>query len=164
MSPGDPAPRAELPAELPARLRRAAREAGEVEACGLWWGRRRSWGWSLWGALEAPNLAPDPRRRFRVDPEVQLRAERRAEEHGALILGSWHSHPGGGARPSALDLAGAAPGELLGLLLPGASGRVELLLWEVLRGGCRPVSWTRRGGAGQGFQRSGLPLKTLHGR
>ena len=145
MSPGEPAPRAELPAELYARLRHAVWEAGEVEACGLWWGRRRSWGWSLWGGLEAPNLAPEPRRRFLVDPVVQLKAERRARELGALILGSWHSHPGGGVHPSALDLAAARPGELLGLLVPGGSGPVELHLWEVLEGGCRSVSWALQG-------------------
>ena len=145
MSLGVPAPRAELPAQLPARLRCAAREAGAAEACGLWWGRRMSWGWSLSGAVEAPNLAGDPRRRFRVDPEVQLRAELRAAQLGAQILGSWHSHPGGVARLSGLDLAGASPGQLLGLLVPRAAGRVELLLWEVLEEGCREVSWGLQG-------------------
>lgn len=56
-------------------------------------------------------IGPGPKaihRRHRFEPDGEWQAERIAERYAAsdriaAYLGDWHSHPGGGGRPSALD-------------------------------------------------------------
>jgi proteasome lid subunit RPN8/RPN11 len=47
--------------------------------------------------------------RFSIDPLDQLKAERRAEAQGMLVLGYYHSHPDHPARPSEYDRQHAWP-------------------------------------------------------
>src|SRR3546814_18866068 len=51
-------------------------------------------------AVPAANVASDPRRTFEIDPAVLLAAHRRARSEGGLVLGHYHSHPGGRPMPS----------------------------------------------------------------
>jgi proteasome lid subunit RPN8/RPN11 len=55
------------------------------------------------------NDAVAPRRRFEVSPEEYRALERRADQGGRTLLGFYHSHPDGAARPSATDLSNAWP-------------------------------------------------------
>ena len=84
-------------------LAEAARAAPE-ECCGILLGRD--------GLIEetrpAPNVAPDPLRRFEIDPQALVDAHRAARGNGPQILGYYHSHPGGSAEPSATDRAQSA--------------------------------------------------------
>jgi len=75
-----------------------------------------------------------PRQRFVLHPQEHLRAEWAAREQGLEVLGIWHNHPEGRARPSAADRAGAWPG--LSWLIAGcdARGRREWRTWRLQAG------------------------------
>lgn len=79
-----------------------ARSAPE-EACGLLVGRPGI----VARAVVAANAAADPQRRFAVDGQTLFDAHRAARAEGLAVVGCYHSHPGGGARPSAVDAAAA---------------------------------------------------------
>ncbi|ODP37380.1 M67 family metallopeptidase [Sphingomonas turrisvirgatae] len=114
----------------------ASKQARPNEACGLLFGTTDRIG----RATIAANVAPDPRRHFEIDPAalfVALRAERAG---GERLAGYWHSHPSGIARPSATDLAMAAPDGRLWLI--EADG--ELTAWRAPASPgdtFRPVDW-----------------------
>ena len=50
--------------------------------------------------------APSRRNRFAIDPREQLLAQKWARLRGIQVIGSAHSHPDGGAIPSAIDCGG----------------------------------------------------------
>jgi proteasome lid subunit RPN8/RPN11 len=72
---------------------------------------------------------------YRVDPDEHFQALRHAESRGWEIAGVFHSHPGGSAVPSMIDVQTAlepdwtyliaAPGEIRGFRI--RSGQVEEL-------------------------------------
>lgn len=96
------------------------------EACGLLVGRRDGDAIEVRRILTTPNVADTPERRFEVDPLALLAAHRAAREAGEELLGSWHSHPDGIARPSATDRARANTAGEVWLIVPVAEGRAGL--------------------------------------
>lgn len=70
-----------------------------AECCGLLLGR----GDEVVHAVRARNIAPEPTRRFLVDPADHFAALRRGRAAGLSILGAYHSHPRGAAVPSETD-------------------------------------------------------------
>lgn len=82
---------------------RHADEAWPAECCGLLIGRPRE----VVSAQRAKNAAPEPRRRFLIDPRDHFAAVRAARESGQAVVGAYHSHPGGEPQPSPTDLAEA---------------------------------------------------------
>lgn len=84
----------------------AASASHPDEACGLLFGHRDRDLWRVEAASVAANVAADPRHRFEVDPRHLFAAQRAARTGGPSIVGVWHSHPDGPARPSAADRAG----------------------------------------------------------
>ena len=54
------------------------------------------------------NVATDPTRHFEVDPAALVAAHKGARSGGAQVIGYFHSHPNGLARPSATDAATSA--------------------------------------------------------
>jgi len=48
--------------------------------------------------------------RSQITPREYLDAEREARDSGYRLVGTYHSHPGGPAEPSALDFEDARPG------------------------------------------------------
>lgn len=92
-----------------AAVRVAAAVEPEHEVCGLLTGSTSE----IAGVIAAMNVATDRRRRFEVDPAVLLAAHKAGRSGGPAVVGSYHSHPGGRAEPSAIDAAMiGAPGEL----------------------------------------------------
>lgn len=131
---------------LPAAARRAlvahCRAAYPEEACGLLLGRRDGEGFVVTRAVESANLAADPRHRFEVDPALRLRLQRAARAGDAAVIGHYHSHPDGAARPSATDLAEAWEPELVWLVAAlAAQGPVTLAahLPDPVGGGFRAI-------------------------
>jgi proteasome lid subunit RPN8/RPN11 len=59
------------------------------------------------------NHAPTPRESFFVEPWEQFQAERKIQEAGLVIVGTYHSHVTGEAHPSEMDKELARPGELM---------------------------------------------------
>ncbi|HEV2235766.1 MAG TPA: M67 family metallopeptidase [Ktedonobacterales bacterium] len=71
-----------------------------IEACGLLLGTADAGGWRIEATVPLRNIA-NSATYFEFDPAELLGHDLR---HGAAIVGVYHSHPGGPARPSATDL------------------------------------------------------------
>ena len=56
----------------------------------------------------AKNVHPTPHTHFEIDPQTLVDAHRQAREGAPQVIGYYHSHPAGPARPSATDRAQAA--------------------------------------------------------
>lgn len=120
---------------LPRRCLRTIREHAEaawpLEACGLLEGFAIGRNVRVRRAIPCRNEHERPADRYRIDPEVFLRADREAERSGRGIVGVWHSHPHGAARFSATDEAEAWPG--WSYLVAGVTNEEmnELRCWRV---------------------------------
>ena len=102
----------------------AAEASYPDEACGLLVGR-----WSAAGhcrvrrAVPSANLSPDPSVAFEIDPALRLDLQRRLRGGSQRVVGLYHSHPDGPARPSARDLARAWEPGLLWLIASVPAGK-----------------------------------------
>ena len=115
-----------LPRRLLDEIRRRAEAAYPEECCGLLLGHEQGKDRIVVSAAVASaNLAAEPQRRFEVDPALYLRLRLAAatELSGARLIGLYHSHPEGGASPSASDAADAWQEGWIWLIIPLASGR-----------------------------------------
>jgi proteasome lid subunit RPN8/RPN11 len=86
-----------------------AESGGEAEVCGVLAGTRGTDGEPsvVTDARETENVAETPRTRYRIDPEEQLATIEAIEAEGLDVVGFYHSHPAGPARPSETDAARA---------------------------------------------------------
>lgn len=100
-------------------IRRESAAAAPHEACGLLFGRDDAI--ADWQATE--NISENQERHFEIDPRALFAALRAERAGGAKIVGYWHSHPSGDARPSARDVATAAPDGRLWLIVAGEAVR-----------------------------------------
>jgi proteasome lid subunit RPN8/RPN11 len=114
-----------LPATLLSRIATSAQEAYPEECCGLLIGfRDADQRVRVTEIVEAANVAPPPRRdRFEVDPAVRFATMRRLRGSTQDIVGHYHSHPDGPARPSAHDAEMVYEPELIWLIVAVAAGR-----------------------------------------
>lgn len=103
-----------------------ARESGE-EICGLLLGASEH----VDAILPAANVAADRMRHFEIDPAILIAAHRAQRGGGPRILGCYHSHPGGDARPSVEDAAQAEANGWLWLICAGE----EATLWRAVADG-----------------------------
>ena len=109
-----------------------AREESPREACGLLLGIDRcAAGVEVHELVRARNLAHGTRS-FEIDPGDVVRADVEARRRGLALVGSWHSHPTGGAVPSASDLAALWPRHLCVIVSPSATPSVRA--WRVIAG------------------------------
>ena len=95
-----------IPKEVEAQIRRHGEEQYPYEACGALFGTGDGAisPWRVSSALPAPNdHGDDRRRRYRIPPEFQVRAEMEARAANVDVLGYYHSHPDHPARPSEYD-------------------------------------------------------------
>jgi proteasome lid subunit RPN8/RPN11 len=111
----------------------AAEAAWPEECCGLLIGRETAAGWEVEETIAAANVAPDPVRRFEVEPGTLLEVHRRAREAGRALIGHYHSHPGGPARPSDHDRARAREA--------GAEGEVWVIVPVTAKGAGAPAAF-----------------------
>ncbi|WP_309623816.1 M67 family metallopeptidase [Novosphingobium sp.] len=115
-----------------------AARAHPRECCGLLLGQ----GERVALAQPTANVHPRPERHFEIDPGALIGAHRAARGGGLELLGYYHSHPNGLARPSATDAAQAS-----------GDGRI----WAIVAAGS--VSWWRD--TAKGFEP--LPTRLLDG-
>jgi len=85
-------------------LRQQAILASPRECCGILLGKRQR----IDAILPATNIHPTPDTHFEIDPQALIDAHREARGGGSQVLGYYHSHPDGPARPSATDRAMAS--------------------------------------------------------
>ncbi len=86
------------------RLRQQARAARPQECCGLLLGESGH----IAAIRPAANVHPAPDTHFTIDAQTLIDAHRDARGGGLQIVGYYHSHPNGLARPSATDRQHAA--------------------------------------------------------
>jgi proteasome lid subunit RPN8/RPN11 len=82
------------------------RAAYPLEACGLLIGRIGVGArWHVARTAHSENLSATPETAFEIDPALQIRLHRELRGGPERIVGLYHSHPNGQARPSAKDAA-----------------------------------------------------------
>ncbi len=112
----------------------AAAAACPHEACGLLLGSGRH----IAKAQKTANVAADPSRHFEIDPVALIAAHRALREGGPQVVGYFHSHPNGLARPSATDVAQAAHDGRVWMIV--ANGAITC--WSDGVGGFEPLSYS----------------------
>lgn len=92
-------------------IRAHGEDAFPEECCGAMLGRDREDGTrEIVDVIAAPNtVTAQRRRRYLLDPEVLLAAERTAHRRGLDLLGIYHSHPDHPSTPSETDKQHAWP-------------------------------------------------------
>ncbi|WP_310104732.1 M67 family metallopeptidase [Sphingomonas sp. BE138] len=103
----------------------AAASADEV--CGLLLGT----GLRVERLAACRNVAATPAVRFEIDPAALIAAHRAARGGGAGVIGHYHSHPSGLARPSPRDAADAAPDGSVWVIVAGT----QVTAWRAVDGG-----------------------------
>ncbi|MBX7458069.1 M67 family metallopeptidase [Qipengyuania sp. 1NDH17] len=100
------------------RLLAEAESALPRECCGILLGE----GLIVTSLQPGANVHPDPETHFEIDPQALVDAHRAARNGGPQVLGYYHSHPNGLARPSATDEAMATGQGVVWAII--AAGRV----------------------------------------
>ncbi len=103
-------------------IRNEAEAAHPQECCGLLIGTRDAGGVTVATVIAAANIATEPARRFEVDPKTLIAAHKAARAAGREVIGHYHSHPGGGAVPSAHDRVRAINEGEVWLIVPVEEG------------------------------------------
>lgn len=105
-------------------MKEHAHRAFPNEACGFLVGRLSAEGDRLVSeVVSCQNTSSMPVQRFELDSELHLKLQRDAREKGLEILGCYHSHPKGPARPSLEDLSRAVMPEWVWVVLGEVDGR-----------------------------------------
>ncbi|MFP9190476.1 desampylase [Natronosalvus vescus] len=102
------APTLELPESIEEAIVEDARSAVPEECCGVFGGGFDTNRSRVDSRYPTRNVAAEPRREYRIDPEEQLAVFEELEDRGEEIVGFYHSHPRGPHEPSETDVAGAA--------------------------------------------------------
>jgi proteasome lid subunit RPN8/RPN11 len=107
-----------IPSALLDEIERAAGAAYPDESCGLLIGGDAPNGdIAVARVVVSPNVSVgDTRESFEVDPKIRFDAMRALQDTGERIVGHFHSHPDGSARPSERDRAQAWEPELVWLI------------------------------------------------
>ncbi len=104
-----------LPRDLHTQIEAQARAAYPVECCGLIEGVADGEIVHALALHPARNIA-SRHDRFEIDPEDHFAALKAARVNGRAIIGCYHSHPGGVARPSETDRAGGGEKNFIWLI------------------------------------------------
>jgi proteasome lid subunit RPN8/RPN11 len=102
------------------------------EACGLLIGRRDDAAVVVTGVAPSPNRSPMPRTSFEIDAKLRLDLARALRGGPTGVVGLYHSHPDGGAEPSATDRDRAWEPDLVWLIVALERGRVAALAAHAL--------------------------------
>ncbi|MEQ9642500.1 MAG: M67 family metallopeptidase [Alphaproteobacteria bacterium] len=125
-----------LPDAWRAELIAAADAAHPAEACGLILGRTN--GWAADQLVACDNVADNPAREFEIDPAALLHWYKTLRGTERAVIGVYHSHPTGVARPSATDAARAWDPDLVWLIVAGEA----ITAWQPADGGFAPLELT----------------------
>lgn len=98
------------------------RTAHPRECCGLLFGTECA----ITAYRPAANVHPTPETHFEIDPQALIDAYRAMRGDGAQLVGYYHSHPHGLARPSAVDRAMAAGDGMIWAIV----GEGQITLWR----------------------------------
>ncbi len=100
------------------RMRKAAVEAFPKECCGLLVGIEEPNGYAVSRVVPTANVFDGNQHdRFEVDPIAHLALQRELRGSAERVIGHYHSHPNGLARPSDTDLAEANDADLVWVII-----------------------------------------------
>lgn len=119
-----------LDARALASIRDHCRAQHPAEACGALLGSEPG---SVEVAIPLENQAADPARGYLIPADRVRRLDFEAAGSGLEVIGFFHSHPTGSARPSAADLEAALPGYLY-LVVAGPAVAPPLRAWRLAPG------------------------------
>ena len=126
-----------LTSEAHAAILKAAARSAPDEACGLLFGSVGPTGTRIETATVTANVHAEPARHFEIDPAALIAAHKAARAGGPQLIGYFHSHPNGLARPSATDAAmAAADGRIWAIAAAGA-----VSLWRDAPSGFEALSY-----------------------
>lgn len=107
-----------------------AQDGGNHEVCGVLGGTHGSERSVVSCAEQATNAASAPERTYEIDPAELFSVIERIEEGGDEVVGFYHSHPRGPARPSETDRRKAAwPGYSYVIVVPGPDQILRSWRW-----------------------------------
>jgi desampylase len=106
-----------VPPRIVAGLRRHAAATLPGECCGALVGQSGPRHLDVRAAIPLVNDEPTADR-YSIDARIVLRLERQADIAGVRLLGFYHSHPGGSAAPSQVDIEFACAGYLYLIVQP----------------------------------------------
>lgn len=131
--------RLRLPFRLLEELRQHAADSFPEECCGILIGCGNGAGETrIIELTEVPNRWPGDRRGgYEIDPLRLLEAHKRSRRQGLDVVGYYHSHPLGEARPSELDRRRAWPGVSYLIAAVRSAGVAELRSWRLTASGDR---------------------------
>lgn len=131
-----------LPDSLRQQMFEHALSRPSQEVCGLLGGRREQ----ASSYYPVKNAAPEPARRYLMEPAEQIAAMKDMRDRGETLVGIFHSHTDTPARPSPTDLALAYYPDTVYLILSLQSAPPELNAFYFDGGQFRQVSITAAGG------------------
>jgi len=114
-----------LPASLRAQLLTEARAAFPAECCGLLEGVRDGDDAKVTAIHPSPNLSPEPKTAFELDPAVHFALLRALQGTRRAVVGCYHSHPTGKAVPSQRDRANGCETGFVWIII--ATGVIDVL-------------------------------------
>ena len=117
-------------------LPRRSRGLSSISCCGLLEGLRDADGFRITALHRARNLAAAADR-FEIDPRDHFAAHKCARARGGAVIGCYHSHPQGEAKPSAADQTGAGEEDFLWLI----AGDGQLNAFVYADGGFSRLDW-----------------------
>lgn len=123
----------QVTSELFDALLAEAAAAHPRECCGLLFGdagERR-----IDAQAPTANVHPQPETHFEIDPQALIDAHRAGRSNGPQLLGYYHSHPDGKARPSATDAAMAADDGMIWAIVGGGVGGDRVTFWRAEKTG-----------------------------
>jgi len=137
-----------LPHALQARIEALACDAFPAECCGLMEGVADGGALQILALHPARNIAA-ARDRFEIHPEDHFEALRTARANSRVIVGCFHSHPGGQANPSEVDRQGGGEENFVWLIaaLAGTGGPVDVAAFVYSAKSFLPVDLARPVGA-----------------
>jgi proteasome lid subunit RPN8/RPN11 len=114
-----------LPASLQAQIIREAITAYPRECCGLLEGVEEAGAYCVIALHPGRNRA-QAADRFELDPADHVAALKAARARGHVLIGCYHSHPDGAAKPSYADRAGAAQEDFIWLIAATDGAQCQL--------------------------------------
>lgn len=117
-----------LPPDIVADIASRSGAAYPNEACGLLIGVRDQEGLTATKSIPCVNAHKvDTARRFAIAPSDLFAVHRKARDMGQAVIGHYHSHPGGAAKPSDTDALSIADPQVAWLIQSiTASGQGDL--------------------------------------
>ncbi|WP_209346933.1 M67 family metallopeptidase [Pontixanthobacter sp. CEM42] len=122
-----------ISSDLIEALRNEANKTHPEECCGIIFGEEGA----LRLVIPAKNTHPTPETHFEIDPATLIAAHKSERTGGLKIIGYYHSHPKGPAKPSKTDQASASGDGRIWAII----GQDEIRLWRDEPDGFEPLSY-----------------------